>query len=104
MNQHQTQPISCQSLTCAFPGLRSLAERIFILHPSAFILYVIPVAESMRCDRLQLRGQWRFFTVFPRQPFMVDTLPEHFMHRRNSRHSRDWMCIDKHFHCKDLLE
>ena len=34
----------------------------FIFPPSSF---VGPVAESTRCHRLQLRGQWRVFTAFP---------------------------------------
>jgi len=66
---------------------------MFILHPSAFILWD-PVAESMRYYRLQLRGQWRCFTVFPHQPFMVNRLPERFMHRRNSRHTRYWVGVN----------
>ena len=103
MNQHQTSP-SLPIVRMRLPRLKKSCGRIFILHPSAFILPILPVAESMRYDRLQLRGQCRFFTVFPRLPFMVDGLPEHFMHRRNSRHPRDWMCIDKHLDCKDLLE
>jgi hypothetical protein len=40
------------------------SEGYFILHPSDFILWA-PVAESMRCCRLQLRGQWRILTAFP---------------------------------------
>jgi hypothetical protein len=67
-----------------------------IVHPSSFRLHPFnrPVAESTRFDRLQLRGQCRHFTDFPLQPFMVNRLPEHFMHRRNARHSRHRMCID----------
>ena len=50
------------------------------------------------------RGVKGDFTIVRLLGFMVDSLPEQFMLRRNSRHDRDRMCFDEHRDCKNLLE
>lgn len=70
---------------------------MFVLHPFA----PSSIAQWLEHanNRLQLRGQWRLLTAFPRQPLIVFKVPatlfasQTSMHRRYSRHTGKRVCV-----------